>query len=122
MKKTIPLKKNYEFVRIYRRGKFFPGKYMVIYVMQNRSGSNKLGITANKKVGNSVKRNRVKRLIRESYRYYEEYIHDGLDIVFLARYTEKEYGFAEIRKEMKFLLRKVRAFDQNKWDGLENYS
>ncbi len=111
MKKTIPLKKNYEFVRIYRKGKFFPGKYMVIYVMQNRTGSNKLGITANKKVGNSVKRNRVKRLIRESYRYYEEYIHNGLDIVFLARYTEKEYGFAEIRKEMKFLLRKVRAFD-----------
>lgn len=120
MKKTIPLKKNYEFSRIYKKGRFFPGKYMVIYVLQNRSGLNRLGITASKKVGKSVRRNRVKRLIRESYRYFEAYIPDGLDIVFAVRVTETEYGFAEIRKEMKFLLKKMRAFDQKKWDGSEN--
>lgn len=122
MKKTTPVKKNYEFVRIYKKGKFFPGKYIVIYVMNNKTGTNRLGITANKKIGKSVKRNRVKRLIRESYRFYEEYIPDGLDIVFVARSTETEYGFAEIRKEMKFLLKKMRAFDQMKWDGSVNYS
>ncbi len=119
MKKTIPLKKNHEFARIYNKGRFFPGRYMVIYVMNNRSGANRLGITASKKIGGSVKRNRIKRLIRENYRFYEEYIPDGLDIVIAVRKTEKEYGFAEIRKEMKFLLKKVKAFDEKKWEESE---
>lgn len=117
MKKTTTLKKNYEFVRIYKSSKFFAGKYIVIYVRKNRFGINRLGITVNKKVGKSVKRNRTKRLIRESYRYYEDFIPSGLDIVFVARNVEKEYGFAEVHKEMKFLLKKMQAFDQQKWDG-----
>jgi len=120
MKKTKPLKKNYEFVRIYKKGKFFPGKYVVIYVLKNRFGINRLGITANKKVGKSVRRNRANRLIRESYRFYEEFILPGLDIVFVARGVETEHGFLEVKKEMKFLLKKVQAFDQEKWDGLKN--
>jgi ribonuclease P protein component len=120
MKKTVSLKKNYEFVRIYKKGRFFAGKYIVIYVMKNRQDINRLGITVNKKVGNSVRRNRIKRLIRESYRFYEEFIPDCNDIVFVARSVETEYGFADIRKEMKFLLKKMQAFDQEKWDGLKS--
>jgi len=112
MKKTVALNKNYEFVRVYKKGKFFAGKYIVIYVLKNRFGTNRLGITANKKVGKSVKRNRMKRLIRESYRFLEDFIYPGLDIVFVARGVETEVGFAEIHKEMKFLLKKMHAFDQ----------
>jgi len=120
VKKTVTLKKNYEFVRIYKKGSFFPGKFIVIYVLKNRFGINRLGITANKKVGKSVKRNRAKRLIRESYRFYEDFIPSGLDIVFVARAVDMEYGLSEILKEMKFLLKKVKAFDQEKWDALKN--
>ena len=121
MKKTTTLKKNNEFVRIYKSGRFFAGKYIIIYARKNRSGLNRLGITVGKKIGKSVKRNRVKRLIRESYRFYEDFIPPGLDIIFVARNIEKEYGYAEIRREMKFLLKKVQAFDQQKWNGLESY-
>lgn len=119
MKKTVTLKKNYEFVRTYKKGSFFPGKYIVIYVIKNRFGKNRLGITANKKVGNSVKRNRAKRLIREGYRFYEDFITSGIDVVFVARGVDTKYGLAEIKKEMKFLLKKMKAFDQEKWDGLK---
>ncbi len=120
MKKTVTLKKNFEFVRIYKKGSFFPGKFIVIYILKNRFGMNRLGITANKKVGKSVKRNRAKRLIRESYRFYEDFIPSGMDIVFVARGVDMEYGLSEILKEMKFLLKKMKAFDQEKWDGLKN--
>ena len=120
MKKTVPLKKNYEFVRIYKKGAFFPGKYIVIYVLRNRYGINRLGITANKKVGKSVRRNRAKRLIRESYRFYEDFVLPDLDVVFVARGVDTEYGLAEVKKEMKFLLKKVKAFDQGNWDALKN--
>lgn len=112
MKKTTPLKKNHEFVRMYKKGKFQAGKYIIIYLLKNRLGSNRLGITASKKVGKSVKRNRIKRLIKENYRLMEDFIPAGLDIVIVARSIEKEYGFAGIQKEMKSLLKKMQAFEQ----------
>jgi len=117
MKKTETLKKNYEFLRIYKKGRFFAGKYLVIYVWENQSEGNRLGITVSNKIGKSIKRNRLKRLIRESYRLYEEFIPGGLDIIFVARKVEEEAGFAEIKKEMKFLLNKMKIFDKEKWEG-----
>jgi ribonuclease P protein component len=121
MEKTVPLKKNYEFVHIYKKGKFYAGKYITLYILKsayvkNVSGINRLGITANKKVGNSVKRNRVKRLIRESYRFYEDFVAAGLDIVFVARSNEILPEYSDISKEMKFLLKKLGVFDKVKWD------
>mgnify|MGYP002411305706 CR=1 FL=1 len=58
-------------------------------------------------------------MIREGYRFYEDFIPTGLDIVFVARTINTKYGLAAILKEMKFLLKKVKAFDQEKWDGLK---
>ena len=51
MKKTEALKKNYEFARIYGKGKFFPGKYLVLYLMKNRMEINRLGVSVGKKIG-----------------------------------------------------------------------
>lgn len=112
MNKTVPLKKNYEFSRVYKKGKFYVGRFIVLYVLENKLDINRLGITASKKVGKSVKRNRLRRLIRESYRLYEEYLDVGYDIVFVARSTETMPGFKEINKEMKFLFKKLNIFNQ----------
>lgn len=120
MKNTERLKKNYEFARIYRKGRFYPGKYLVLYLLNNGTEINRLGVSVSKKIGKSVKRNRVKRLIRESYRLLEPYIPVGLDIVITARKVETEYSFAEILKEMRFLFKKVCAFDKEKWDASRN--
>ena len=111
---TVPIKKNREFVRTYKKGRFYVGKYIVLYVHANNLGVNRLGISVSKKVGKSVKRNRVKRIIRENYRLYETYIIKGIDCIFVARSTDKLPDFVEIRKEMKFLLKKLNIFDQEK--------
>lgn len=120
MNKTVPITKNYEFMRVYKRGKFFVGKNMVLYVFPNKFEINRLGITVSRKFGKSVKRNRIRRLIRENYRLYEEYIKTGFDCVIVARQNDYMPEYDEIKKEMKFLLKKLNVFDQEKWNCLKS--
>lgn len=78
--------KNYSsFKNVYNKGKFFANKYLVMYVLKNDIGINRLGISVSKKVGNSVVRHRLTRLVRESYRHNEGLFNSSLDIVVVAR-------------------------------------
>lgn len=120
MIKTIPVKKNSDFIRAYKKGKFYAGRHIVLYALKNGANINRIGITVSKKFGKSVKRNRIKRLIRENYRLYEMFVKDGYDIIFVARSSETMPDFSDIRKEMKFLLKKLDIFDQEKWDCLKD--
>jgi ribonuclease P protein component len=119
MDKTVPICKNFEFLRIYKKGQFFVGKFIILYVLKNNRHCIRLGITVSKKIGKSVKRNRIRRLLKENYRHYEDFVKDGHDLVFVARSYEVPPGFNEIRKEMKFLFRKLNVFNQEKWDCLK---
>ena len=76
---------NREFKRLYGRGKSSVHPILVTYRMKNRLGCNRIGITAGKKVGNAVSRNRARRLIREAYRLLEPQLPAGWDFVFVAR-------------------------------------
>ena len=62
------LKKNHQFQFVYKYGKSYANKYLVMYVKENGLDKNRIGISVSKKVGNSVVRHRVKRLVRECYR------------------------------------------------------
>lgn len=119
MVKTIPIKKNKEFLRVYKKGRFFVGRLMVLYIMPNHLEINRIGIAASKKIGKSVTRNRIRRLIRENYRLYESFIREGFDCVFNAREFDNMPDFQDIGKEMKFLLKKLGIFDREKWDCLK---
>lgn len=110
---TFPIKKNKDFLRLYKKGKFFVAKYLVLYALNNNSNLNRLGVTASKKFGNSVKRNRIRRLIKESYRYYEGQLKQGFDLVFVARSCDELPNFSEIKKEMKYLLKKLEMFKED---------
>ena len=97
------LKKNKDFQRVYRKGKSYANKLLVMYVLKNDSECNRLGISVSKKVGNSVVRHHVTRLIRESYRLQEEVFNSGLDIVVVARSGAKESTYHEIEKALLHL-------------------
>ena len=85
MKHTVSLNRNGMFQRLYSRGTSCSDKNIVIYFLPNRLSINRLGITVSKKTGCAVLRNRIKRLIRESYRLNETRIKSGYDIVIVAR-------------------------------------
>lgn len=90
------LKKNRDFQTVYRNGKSYANKYLIMYIRENHTDENRLGISVSKKVGNSIVRHRLTRLIRESYRLQEADFQRGLDIVVIARAGAKEKGYAEI--------------------------
>ena len=74
MKDYTSLKKNIDFQNVYKEGKSKANKYLVMYVLPNDLGINRLGISVSKKVGNSVVRHHLTRLIRESYRLNKQYV------------------------------------------------
>lgn len=100
MKFSESLKSNSDFRRVYRGGKSYANKYLVMYVLENGTDQNRLGISVSKKVGNSVVRHRITRLVRESYRLHENIFNSGLDIVIVARVGAKEVGYAEIESAL----------------------
>ncbi len=90
MQYTEHLKKNKDFRTVYQNGKSYGCRTLVMYILPNGTGQNRLGISVSKKVGNSVVRHRLTRLIRESYRLNEDKFVEGLDIVVIARPGAKE--------------------------------
>lgn len=85
MKHTEKLNQNYLFRRLYRVGKCQVTPYFALYMRKNRKKFNRLGITATKKIGNAVQRNRARRVITEAYRLLEDRLPLGFDIVIVAR-------------------------------------
>ncbi|MBR2046796.1 MAG: ribonuclease P protein component [Agathobacter sp.] len=103
MKHSESLKKNIYFQNVYKNGKSYANKYLVMYVLENDLNKNRIGISVSKKVGNSVIRHRITRLIRESYRLQEDVFNSSLDIVVIARGTAKEVGYKEIESALLHL-------------------
>ena len=94
------LKKNRDFQIVYKKGNSYANKYLVMYVLENNLNRNRLGISVSKKVGNSVVRHRLKRLIKESYRLQESKFQKGLDIVVVCRASAKEKCYLDLESAL----------------------
>jgi ribonuclease P protein component len=103
MKFSESLKKNKDFQQVYHNGRSFANRYLVMYVLENQTKQNRIGISVSKKVGNSVIRHHITRLIRESYRLHEDVFNSGLDIVVIARVSAKSATYWDIEKALMHL-------------------
>lgn len=103
MKFSESLKKNSDFQKVYRQGKSYANRYLVMYVLENHTEGNRLGISVSKKVGNSVIRHHLTRLIRESYRLQEDMFNSGLDMVVVTRKNAVNCSCQEITSALLHL-------------------
>ena len=102
------MKKTSDFRNCYENGKSYANKFIVMYVWENGTSCNKLGISCSKKVGNSVVRHRFARLVRESYRLHEDMFNSGLDIVVVARACAQDATYFDIEESLMNLAGKAR--------------
>lgn len=105
LKFTKSLQKNRDFKVVYDSGKSYATKYLVMYVLKNQTEENRLGISVSKKVGNSIVRHHLKRLVKESYRIHEELFSSGLDIVIVVRRGADQARFGDMEQSLLKLMK-----------------
>ena len=106
------LKKNYQFRYVYNKGKSIANRFLVMYVVRNNKDSDFLGVSVSKKVGKSVRRSRVTRLIKENMRLMEHDLKKGFDIVIIARVSAGSADFYDIKKSLAALLKKHKLIEE----------
>ena len=114
MKKIKTLKKNYEFKKVFQKGKIYSTKNIKLFISKNNLGENRIGIAVSVKSDKAVKRNRIKRLIRENYRLMSSDLKKGYNLVFLWNKFSKidEMSFEIIKDEIKKIFKKADMFKE----------
>jgi len=106
MLKPNVLRKKKDFATIYNKGKSIGEKYVVLFTRKNNLEYNRTAFLASKKVGNSVSRNRARRLMKESYRELEQNLDSGYDLIWIARNTICNLKCADVKKSMEAAVKK----------------
>ena len=114
MKRFNSIKKNSDFQNVYKNGKSYANKYLVMYMLGNERQDVRIGISASKKIGNSVVRHRFVRLIRECFRLNQDKIIDGVDIVVVARAAARGKKFDKIESAFLHLCGLHNIFRESK--------
>ena len=103
MRRFPSVKKNSDFQIIYKNGKSYANKLLIMYVYHTGDKESRIGISVSKEVGNSVVRHHVTRLIRESFRLHREQLNSGLDIVVVARAAARDSDYKKIESAYRHL-------------------
>ena len=106
LKKNV-LRKKSDFDSMYKRGKSVGDRYLVLFYRKNNLPYNRTGFLASKKVGNSVQRNRARRLMKESYRHLEKSLPIGYDFIIIARNTISRRKCMEVERSLMSAFRRT---------------
>lgn len=116
LKKDI-LRNRDDFSSIYKKGKSIGERYIVLFYKKNDLSYNRIAFLASKKVGNSVERNRARRLMKENYRFLKDEIRSGYDLIFIARNSINGRKAYHVKKSMVNALIKSKLLDRHIVDG-----
>lgn len=97
------VRKHKDYSRIYKNGARLYSESFLVLVLPNDKGTRRIGITVGKRIGNSVKRNRIKRLLREYFRLHKDSLPADRDIVITVRKDVSARSLQEISRELEGL-------------------
>lgn len=110
--KQNKLKKNKQFQAVYKTGKSYANKYLVIYILPNRGSECRVGFAAGKRLGSAPKRNRAKRLLREAFRLNQHRLKSGFDLIFIARIPLIGLDFDSVNRNFNELINRARLLTE----------
>lgn len=113
MKFTDTLKLNYEFHRLYSKGKSAVTPFLVVYARKSKRPGNRIGFTVSTKLGHAVVRNRIRRRLREIYRLHEEQFLRGTDLVIVARAGAVTASYRQLERAMLSACGKLGVLSEN---------
>ena len=115
MKKVNTLKKNYEFQNVLKKGKYFVRKHVIVYINKNNKNKNVIGIAVSTKLCNAVKRNYIKRIIREAFYREEKSLKQGYDIVFVwnKKQPVQKISFKDVHDEIIQIFEEAKIIEKN---------
>ena len=102
--------KNQEFSKVYRSGRSKADACLVLYILENGTDEKRLGISVSKRIGNSVVRSRVKRIIKEGFRMQEHALADGYDYVWIARGPSKTKKSTDMEISIRRLAERLKVY------------
>jgi len=111
MKFTI--KNNFEFRRLYSKGKSATTSRMAVYCRRNNSQTSRLGVTVSTKIGKAVHRNKIRRRFREIFRLNKDKLSGGYDIIIAARVKSRYSTYRELNEDYLELLKKLGAYKES---------
>ena len=114
LKSSVSIKNNYEFRRLYSKGKSAATPYLVVYCRKTRRDHNRLGITVTAKLGKAVVRNRVRRRLREIYRLNEAKLLRGVDMIVVARGRSTSATYWELERDYLCCCKKLGLLEETK--------
>lgn len=120
MGQIISICRNNDFRRAYSRGKNYVSGVVVLYVLRNRQKNVRVGITTSKKIGNAVRRNRARRVIREACRPLLSQVRPGYDLVFVARGRTPFVKSTVVKENIEQLLKTAGIFSEQKSQDVKN--
>ena len=110
MKKKGRITKNYEYQQVFKNGSSVATRAFVLYQLRTNDSENRVGFVVSKKIGNAVTRNRVRRLMRESFRLCAGKLRRGYDLVLIARPAAAKMNFMQAAAEMEKVLQRGGLF------------
>ena len=114
MKETYTVKENYEFRRMYAKGRSGVSSCLVVYFRPNRRGHNRLGVTVSTKLGGAVVRSRVRRRLREIFRLAQPRMKQGYDVILVARNRAASADYHELERAFRRTCEKLELWEKEK--------
>ncbi|QKY70836.1 ribonuclease P protein component [Lentibacillus sp. CBA3610] len=107
MKKRYRIKDNREFQHVFKNGRSFANRQLVLYYIEKPGQEHfRIGLSVGKKIGNAVLRNRIKRFLRQAFLELEDNIEPANDIIIIARHPTRQMSFNDVKKSLIHLLSK----------------